>query len=129
MVKNMKFEDIYRFFQAPPPFYLNKELAVCYVLAVLVRGDSYGTELIQLLENESNAYRLSDTVLYSALKFLEEEGIIVGYWKKVAGRGRPRRMYQIQGDAQQHAQELSHLWQEYIHRPKGSSQSSELAHS
>ncbi len=125
----MKFEDIYRFFQAPPPFYLNKELAVCYVLAVLVRGDSYGTELIQLLENESNAYRLSDTVLYSALKFLEEEGIIVGYWKKVAGRGRPRRMYQIQSDAQQHAQELSHLWQEYIHRPNGSSQSSELAHS
>ena len=125
----MKFEDIYRFFQAPPPFYLNKELAVCYVLAVLVRGDSYGTELIQLLENESNAYRLSDTVLYIALKFLEEEGIITGYWKKVAGRGRPRRMYQIQEDAQQHAQELSHLWQEYAHRSEGSSQSSELAHS
>lgn len=124
----MKFEDIYRFFQAPPPFYLNKELAVCYVLAVLVRGDSYGTELIQLLENESNAYRLSDTVLYSALKFLEEEGIITGYWKKVAGRGRPRRMYQIQEDAQQHAQELSHLWQEYAHRSEGSSQSSKLAH-
>ncbi|MBM0741508.1 helix-turn-helix transcriptional regulator [Phormidium sp. CLA17] len=125
----MKFEDIYRFFQAPPPFYLNKELAVCYVLAVLVRGDSYGTELIQLLENESNDYRLSDTVLYSALKFLEEEGIIVGYWKKVAGRGRPRRMYQIQGDAQQHAHELSHLWQKYIQRSDGLSQSSELARS
>ncbi|MEX0271843.1 PadR family transcriptional regulator [Leptolyngbyaceae cyanobacterium UHCC 1019] len=125
----MKFEDIYRFFQAPPPFYLNKELAVCYVLAVLIRGDSYGTELIQLLENESNAYRLSDTVLYSALKFLEEEGIIVGYWKKVEGRGRPRRMYQIQDDAQQHAQELSHLWQEYVQRSNTTPQSSELAHS
>jgi DNA-binding PadR family transcriptional regulator len=125
----MKFEDIYRFFQAPPPFYLNKELAVCYVLAVLVRGDSYGTELIQLLENESNAYRLSDTVLYSALKFLEEEGIIIGYWKKVEGRGRPRRMYQIQDDSQQHAQELSQLWQEYVHRYNVTSQSSGLAHS
>jgi len=129
MVKNMKFEDIYRFFQAPPPFYLNKELAVCYVLAVLVRGDSYGTELIQLLETESNAYRLSDTVLYSALKFLEEEDIIVGYWKKVEGRGRPRRMYQIQGDAQQRAQELSQLWQKYVHRHSVTSQSSGLAHS
>lgn len=125
----MKFEDIYRFFQAPPPFYLNKELAVCYVLAVLVRGDSYGTELIQLLENESNAYRLSDTVLYSALKFLEEEGIIAGYWKKVEGRGRPRRMYQIQDDAQQHAQELSLLWQEYVNRSNTTPQASELAHS
>jgi DNA-binding PadR family transcriptional regulator len=125
----MKFDDIYRFFQTPPPFYLNKELAVCYVLAVLVRGDSYGTELIQLLENESNAYRLSDTVLYSALKFLEEEEIIAGYWKKVEGRGRPRRMYQIQADAQQHAQELAQLWQEYASRYQGASSSSGLAHS
>jgi DNA-binding PadR family transcriptional regulator len=123
----MKFEDIYRFFQAPPPFYLNKELAVCYVLAVLVRGDSYGTELIQLLENENNAYRLSDTVLYSALKFLEEEGIVVGYWKKVEGRGRPRRMYQVQEEAQKQSQELSQLWQEYINRRNGTSQPNGLA--
>jgi DNA-binding PadR family transcriptional regulator len=120
---NMKFEDIYRFFQAPPPFYLNKELAVCYVLAVLTRGDSYGTELIQLLENEYPAYRLSDTVLYSALKFLEEEGIITGYWKKVEGRGRPRRMYQIQVEAAPRSQELSRLWNDYAknyHTPPNS---------
>jgi DNA-binding PadR family transcriptional regulator len=113
-MEKMKFEDIYKFFQAPPPFYLNKELAVCYVLAVLTRGDSYGTELINLLETDYPAYRLSDTVLYSALKFLEEENIITGYWKKVEGRGRPRRMYQIQGDAVQRAQELSRLWQDYV---------------
>ncbi len=110
----MKFEDIYKFFQAPPPFYLNKELAVCYVLDVLTRGDSYGTELIQLLETEYPAYRLSDTVLYSALKFLEEEEIITGYWKKVEGRGRPRRMYQIQAELAQRAQELARLWQQYV---------------
>ena len=93
----MKFEDIYDFFRNPPPNYLNKELAVCYVLSVLLRHDSYGTELIQLLETEYPTYRLSDTVLYSALKFLEGEGVISGYWKKVEGRGRPRRMYQIDG--------------------------------
>ncbi len=110
----MKFEDIYRFFQAPPPFYLNKELAVCYVLAVLLRHDSYGTELINLLEREYPTYRLSDTVLYSALKFLEEENVIEGYWKKVEGRGRPRRMYQVNPDALQHAQELSQLWADYV---------------
>lgn len=110
----MKFEDIYRFFKAPPPFYLNKELAVCYVLSVLSRGDSYGTELIQLLENEYPTYRLSDTVLYSALKFLEDEEIIAGYWKKVEGRGRPRRMYQIRGEAVQQAQDLTRLWYEYV---------------
>jgi DNA-binding PadR family transcriptional regulator len=110
----MKFEDIYQFFKAPPPFYLNKELAVCYVLAVLSRGDSYGTELIQLLEHEYPTYRLSDTVLYSALKFLEDEEIIEGYWKKVEGRGRPRRMYQIKAAAVPQAQELTRLWYEYV---------------
>jgi DNA-binding PadR family transcriptional regulator len=109
----MKFEDIYQFFKDPPPFYLNKELAVCYVLAVLLRGDSYGTELIQLLETEYPLYRLSDTVLYSALKFLEDEEMVTGYWKKVEGRGRPRRMYQIRPEAMQQAQDLARLWHEY----------------
>lgn len=109
----MKFEEIYQFFKDPPPFYLNKELAVCYVLAVLLRGDSYGTELIQLLETEYPLYRLSDTVLYSALKFLEDEEMVTGYWKKVEGRGRPRRMYQIKSEAMQQAQDLAQLWREY----------------
>lgn len=110
----MKFEDIYQFFRDPPPNYLNKELAVCYVLAVLLRHDSYGTELIQLLEAEYPTYRLSDTVLYSALKFLEDEGVIVGYWKKVEGRGRPRRMYQIEEQWKARAEELGQLWESYI---------------
>ena len=38
--------------------------------------ESYGTELIQKLESEYPTYRLSDTVLYSAIKFLEEEGVL-----------------------------------------------------
>jgi DNA-binding PadR family transcriptional regulator len=109
----MKFEDIYQFFKDPPPFYLNKELAVCYVLAVLLKGDSYGTELIQLLETEYPLYRLSDTVLYSALKFLEDQEMVTGYWKKVEGRGRPRRMYQIRSEVMTQAQELATLWDGY----------------
>ncbi len=110
----MKFDDIYKFFQDPPPIYLNKQLAVCYVLDVLLHHDSYGTELIGTLEQEYPAYRLSDTVLYSALKFLEDEAAIVGYWKKVEGRGRPRRMYQVRPDWHSRAEEFSRLWQQYI---------------
>jgi len=110
------FEDIYQFFRNPPPFYLNKELAVCYVLDVLLRKDSYGTELIQLLEQEYPTYRLSDTVLYSALKFLEDSAAITGYWKKVEGRGRPRRMYQVTPEWQQKAREFAHLWHGYTSR-------------
>ncbi len=110
----MKFEDIYQFFNNPPPIYLNKELAVCYVLAVLLEEESYGTELIEQLEKQYANFRLSDTVLYAALKFLEESGTINGYWKKVEGRGRPRRMYRISPDFITQAEELSQLWHGYI---------------
>ena len=112
----MRIEDIYQFFQNPPPIYLSQELAVCYVLSVLLKGESYGTELIQKLESEYPHYRLSDTVLYSALKFLEDEKAIIGYWKKVEGRGRPRRMYQISPEWQGQAQNLARLWQEYTNK-------------
>lgn len=127
LMRSMKFEDIYQFFQDPPPIYLSKEQAVCYVLSVLLRGDSYGTELIQLLEQEHPTYRLSDTVLYSALKFLEDEGAIGGYWKKVEGRGRPRRMYQVRAEWQPKSKELAQLWEEYA--SKGQTASKAVAQS
>jgi DNA-binding PadR family transcriptional regulator len=110
----MKFEDIYQFFEDPPPIYLNKELAVCYVLAVLLQQDSYGTELIQHLSEQFAHYRLSDTVLYGALKFLEDENAIDGYWKKVEGRGRPRRMYRLNPDWRLQAEELAEFWKTYM---------------
>ncbi len=72
----MKLEDIYQFFQNPPPTYLSPEQAVGYVLSVLLEGDNYPTKLIKRLENEYPYYRLSDTVLYSTLKFLESENAI-----------------------------------------------------
>lgn len=112
----MKLEDIYQFFENPPPSYLCQELAVCYILYVLLQGESYGTELIQRLEIENPTYRLSDTVLYSAIKFLEDEKAVTGYWKKLEGRGRPRRMYQVSSDWDSQAQDLARLWLHYINQ-------------
>jgi DNA-binding PadR family transcriptional regulator len=110
----MKFQDIYHFFQDPPPIYLGKEVAVCYILAILLEyGDSYGTALIQRIEQDHSLYRLSDTVLYSALQFLEDEKVIDGYWQKVEGRGRPRRMYQVRASKLDLARQLGYLWQGY----------------
>jgi DNA-binding PadR family transcriptional regulator len=109
----MKLEDIYQFFENPPPTYLCQELAVCYILYILLQGESYGTELIQRLETEYPTCRLSDTVLYSAIKFLEDERAITGYWKKLDGRGRPRRMYQVSTEWQEESRKLAHLWQNY----------------
>ncbi len=110
----MKFQDIYHFFQDPPPIYLSKEVAVCYIVAILLEhGDSYGTALIQRIEQDHSLYRLSDTVLYSALQFLEDEKVIDGYWQKVEGRGRPRRMYQVRASKLDLARKLGRLWQGY----------------
>ena len=81
----MNLEHIYEFFRHRPPTYLGQELAVCYVLSVLVEKESYGTELIALLETQHPGYRLSDTVLYSAIKFLEDEKAIAGYCRKFKG--------------------------------------------
>lgn len=111
----MKLEDIYQFFENPPPTYLSQELAVCCVLSILLQGESYGTELIERLESEFPLYRLSDIVLYNALKFLEDKKAITSYWQKVQGRGRPRRMYYVNPEWQQ-AQDLAHLWREYMIR-------------
>jgi DNA-binding PadR family transcriptional regulator len=110
----MKLQDIYQYFQSPQPIFLNQEMAVCYVLAILSESDSYGTEFIQQLEMKHAPHRLSDTVLYGALKFLEKEAIIQGYWQKVVGRGRPRRMYRIEDNSHAQARELGQLWLNYI---------------
>ncbi|MBW4419277.1 MAG: PadR family transcriptional regulator [Myxacorys californica WJT36-NPBG1] len=109
----MRIQDIYQFFQAPQPIFLNQELAVCYILRVLCEQHSYGTELIQQLETQHPKYRLSDTVLCAALKFLEREEMVTSYWKKVEGRGRPRRMYQIQSEKRDKAHSLAQLWHQY----------------
>jgi len=112
----MKIEDIYTYYENPRPVFLNQELAVCYVLSVLLKGDSYGTELIGRLEQEYPSYRLSDTVLYEALSFLQEEDVISSYWQKVEGRGRPRRMHQLLDGKRSQALELANLWEDYMKR-------------
>jgi DNA-binding PadR family transcriptional regulator len=114
----MKLEDIYKFFEDPPPIYLCQEQAVCYIAYVLLQGESYGTELIDRLETEHPGYRLSDTVLYSAIKFLEEQQALTGYSQKGDGRGRPKRMYQISLHWEAQAINLADLWQEYIKKTK-----------
>jgi DNA-binding PadR family transcriptional regulator len=112
----MKFQDISNFFKEPQRLQLVKEVAVCYVLAMLLeKGDLYGTALVQWLEMNYPKYRLSDTVLYAALKFLEEEqAVIEGYWQKAEGRGRPRKMYTIKPEKIELAQQFGQLWYQYL---------------
>ncbi len=110
----MNIEQVFQFFRSPPPAYLRPEVAVCYVLSVLLEGESYATELRKRLENEHPQYLLSDTVLSSVLDFLESENAITCYWKKVPGRGRPRRMFRLTSQWQSKAVELADYWQNPI---------------
>jgi len=110
----MTLEEIYQFFAAQPPVYLTPEQAICYVLSVLLESESYGTALIQRLESDYPSYRLSDTVLYAALSFLESEKAIASRWQKVDGRGRPRRMYSVSPQWLDEAQKLAALWRGFV---------------
>ena len=109
-ISRLSIDGINEHFQSPQLIYLGKEQAVCYVLRTLLAGDTYGTELIDALEKNFPRYRLSDTVLYIALQFLENEGITIAYSKKTEGRGRPRRMYKLAASRRKEAQALALLW-------------------
>ena len=111
----MNVQDIYQYFKNPPPIYITKEVAVCYILTVLRdEGDSYGTALLKHIRANHPPYRISDTVLYAALNFLIDEKMISGYWHNESGRGRPRRMYQIAEAREADALKLAQLWQEFL---------------
>lgn len=110
----MKLQDIYRYFEEPKVSFLNNEMAVCYIVYVLVEfGDSFGLALRQHLEDEYAGYKLSDTVLVNALKFLEQKGVIESYWLNTEGRGRPRCMYQVKPRKRNLARQLAELWQKH----------------
>ncbi|KAI9129425.1 PadR family transcriptional regulator [Acaryochloris sp. CCMEE 5410] len=111
----MKLQDVYHYFQSPPPVYLGKEVAVCYILAILIdNGESYGTALIQHIKAEHPPYRLSDTVLYSALEFLTDEGMIQSYWQNAPSKGRPKRMFSVRLEKLDEAKRLAQLWHQYL---------------
>lgn len=111
----MNFQDIYQYFQSPPPVYLGKEVAVCYILAILIdNGDSYATALVQHIRAEYPPYRVSDTVLYSALKFLTDERMIQSCWQNPPTRGRPKRMFSVRPVKLDDAKRLAQLWHQHL---------------
>jgi DNA-binding PadR family transcriptional regulator len=110
----MEIEDIYKFFENRSPTFLNAEVTVCYILHTLLQGDSYGTELIQRLRQQHPTLSVSDTVLYDALKFLEQEEFLTKYVGKLEGRGRPRQMLQLAPEFRAKAQEFANLWENFV---------------
>lgn len=109
----MKLGDIYQFVQTPPLTFLCQELALCYILSVLIKGESYRVELMERLKTEYPTYRLSATMLDSALSFLEAENAVFCYPKNNPGPGHPRLMFEISPSWLLQATELAGFWQQY----------------
>jgi PadR family transcriptional regulator PadR len=67
------------------------------ILAILVRDEDYGYDIIQKVRGVS-AGRLewTDGMLYPVLQRMEMDGLIASQWRSSDG-GRPRRYYRITG--------------------------------
>ena len=112
--------EIYTFFETPPTRFMRKEEAIVFVLWYVKQQDSYGTELMDYVEEKLSEWELSDTILHLALKFLEQCGLVERYQKGVEGRGRPRNMIKIPADLspedRQHVDNLASLWATRCHK-------------
>ena len=69
--------------------------SVPLVLAILARGDSYGYEIIQKVDELSDGrWAWSEGMLYPVLHKLEKAGLVRSYWHAAAGQRR-RRYYKL----------------------------------
>ncbi len=65
------------------------------ILRVLHEGDNYGYEIVKSIGvNSGGAYELKEPSLYTSLKRLESQGLIVSYWGDESQGGR-RKYYHI----------------------------------
>lgn len=83
------------------------------VLSVLLCGDSYGYEIVQQVNvSTEGALQFKEGSLYPALKRLEANGFIEGYWGTDKDTGPRRRYYTITGKGKIHFEELRKEWQD-----------------
>ncbi|WP_025846278.1 PadR family transcriptional regulator [Brevibacillus agri] len=65
------------------------------ILRVLCEKDSYGYEIIKtIFKNSGEQYELKEPSLYTSLKRLEAQKLIVSYWGDESQGGR-RKYYQV----------------------------------
>ena len=65
------------------------------ILRILKDGDNYGYEIMKAVSvNSNNEYELKEPSLYTSLKRLKKQGLIVSYWGEESHGGR-RKYYSI----------------------------------
>ena len=93
---------------------LLKGVAPVVVLEILGRGQMYGYELSQAIEQRSgNILTLGKGTLYPLLYNLEAQELIEGVWKK-ADSGRDRKYYQLTDKGKQRLVRDQTQWERLV---------------
>ncbi|EPZ42555.1 PadR family transcriptional regulator [Alicyclobacillus acidoterrestris] len=81
------------------------------LLSILSEGDSYGYDIVQQVNEQTHgALLLKEGSLYPALKRLEANRFIGGYWGTDKDTGPRRRYYSITERGKTHLKELKREW-------------------
>ena len=89
---------------------LLKGVAPAVVLEILSRGQMYGYELSEAIEQRSgNILTLGRGTLYPLLYNLEAMGLVVAYWQD-SENGRKRRYYSITGKGKDQLARQKEQW-------------------
>jgi PadR family transcriptional regulator, regulatory protein PadR len=76
-------------------------------------GPTYGYRLIKEIEERSRGYfRFKEGTVYPALRKLENDGLIMGEWKKLPN-GQERRYYTITDGGRDLLQQKLDMWQSF----------------
>ncbi|MCX4287322.1 MAG: PadR family transcriptional regulator, partial [Clostridia bacterium] len=81
------------------------------ILCSLYNNDKYGYEIAkEIKERTSNKYEIKQPTLYSYLKRLEEDDLIVSYWGENSNGGR-RRYYKLTKTGKDNCKQFISEWQ------------------
>jgi PadR family transcriptional regulator PadR len=77
------------------------------------QGETYGYRLIKEIGERSGGYfRFKEGTVYPALRKLENEGLILGEWKKLPN-GQERRYYTMTGQGRELLRQKLAMWQSF----------------
>ncbi|MFD1675502.1 PadR family transcriptional regulator [Alicyclobacillus fodiniaquatilis] len=81
------------------------------ILAILINGDAYGYDIAQQVHRRTEGvFSLKEGSLYPALKRLEAEQFIQGYWGTDKENGPRRRYYHLTERGKQHFEVIRAAW-------------------
>jgi PadR family transcriptional regulator PadR len=91
---------------------MRKGAAELAVLATLDRGECYGVELLEQL-NDAGGLELSEGSIYPLLNRLQKDGKIRGRWVEDPGATHPRKYYRLTKDGAKLLAEMMAEWNRF----------------